>query len=154
MQTKGNHSPNLDPSCFNLGLFFVRTSKYIDTYCTCLRYNIPNNKCTSTVGHLMAMTMRRHNDKRITQLSTGLPWKSLDVTIGQVLALYCPGGCHSHQFWHKQSSCGIVKLLSEASVQKTQNRPSSQLIKATSCVERLNATIKTKELCILLAIKC
>ncbi len=29
-----------DPNCFNLGLFFVRTPKYVDTYCTCLRYYI------------------------------------------------------------------------------------------------------------------
>ena len=49
-------------------------------------------------------------------------------------------------FWQKKSSCGIVKSLSKASVQKAQNGPSTQLIKAMSCVERSNATIKAEEL--------
>ena len=49
-------------------------------------------------------------------------------------------------FWPKKSSCGVVKSLSEASVQKAPNRPSAQLIEETSCVERSNATIKTEEL--------
>ena len=49
-------------------------------------------------------------------------------------------------FWRKKSSCGVVKSLSKASVQKVQNGPSTQLIEATSCVERSNATIKAKEL--------
>jgi hypothetical protein len=40
----------------------------------------------------------------------------------------------------------LWKLLSEASVQKARNGPSIQLIEATSCVERSNATIKAKEL--------
>ena len=35
---------------------------------------------------------------------------------------------------------------SKASIQHAQNGPSTQLIKATSCVERLNATIKAEEL--------
>jgi hypothetical protein len=49
-------------------------------------------------------------------------------------------------FWPKKSICGIVESLSEASIQKAQNEPSIQLIKATSCVERWNTTIKAKEL--------
>ena len=49
-------------------------------------------------------------------------------------------------FWHKKLSCGVVKSLSEASVQKARNGPSTQLIEVTSCVERSNATIKAKEL--------
>ena len=53
---------------------------------------------------------------------------------------------HGHRFWRKKSSCGVVKLLFEDSIQKAQNRPSTQLIEATSCVERWNATIKAKEL--------
>jgi hypothetical protein len=69
-----------------------------------------------------------------------------DPAIGQAFAPYCPGGRHGHRFQSKKSSCGVVKLLSEASVQKARNGPSTQLIKATSCVERLNATIKAKEL--------
>jgi hypothetical protein len=39
-----------------------------------------------------------------------------------------------------------VKSLFEASAKKAQNRPSTQLIEATSFVERWNATIKAKEL--------
>jgi hypothetical protein len=42
-------------------------------------------------------------------------------------------------------SCGVVKSLFEDSVQKAQNEPSTQLIEATSCVERFNTTIKVKE---------
>ena len=49
-------------------------------------------------------------------------------------------------FWPKKLICGVVKSLSEASVQKAQNGPSTQLIEATSCVERSNATIKAEEL--------
>jgi hypothetical protein len=70
----------------------------------------------------------------------------LDATIGQVFVLYCPAGCHGHRFWRKKLSCGIVKSLFEASVQKAQNEPSSQLTEATSCVDRWNVTIKAKEL--------
>jgi hypothetical protein len=40
----------------------------------------------------------------------------------------------------------LWKLLFEASVQKAQNRPSTQLIKATSCVERLKTKMKAEEL--------
>ena len=49
-------------------------------------------------------------------------------------------------FWLKTSSCGVVKSLSEASVQKARNGPFTQLIEAKSCVERSDATIKAKEL--------
>jgi len=45
----------------------------------------------------------------------------------------------------KKSSCGVVKLLFEARVKKARNEPSTQLIEATSCVERSNATIKAEE---------
>jgi hypothetical protein len=54
-----------------------------------------------------------------------------------------PRGCHGHQFWRKKSSCGIVKSLYEACVQKAPNGPSSQLIEATSCVKRSNTTINS-----------
>jgi len=69
----------------------------------------------------------------------------LDATIRPVFAPYHPGGCHGHRFWRKESSCGIVKSLFEASIQKAHNGPSTQLIEATSCVERLNSTIKAEE---------
>jgi hypothetical protein len=69
----------------------------------------------------------------------------LDAAIGQVFAPYRPSGRHGHRFWSKKSSCGVVKSLFEASVQKARNGSSTQLIKATSCVEGWNATIKAKE---------
>jgi hypothetical protein len=69
----------------------------------------------------------------------------LDAAIRQVFALYCPGGRHGHQFWHKNRVVALWKSLSEASIQKARNRPSTQLIKATSCIERSNATLKAEE---------
>jgi hypothetical protein len=69
----------------------------------------------------------------------------LDVAIGPVFDPYRPGGRHGHPFRLKQSSCGVVKSLFEASVQKARNGPSIQLIEVTSCVERSNAMIKAEE---------
>jgi len=69
----------------------------------------------------------------------------LDAAIGRLFAPYRPSGCHGHRFRHKKMSCGIVKLLFKASVKKAQNKPSTQLIEATSCVERSNTTIKAEE---------
>jgi hypothetical protein len=43
-------------------------------------------------------------------------------------------------------SCGIVKFLSEASIQQAQNKPSTQLTKAKNCIERLDATIGAEDL--------
>jgi len=39
----------------------------------------------------------------------------------------------------------LWKSLPEASIKKAQNEPSTQLIEATSCVKRLNTTIKVEE---------
>jgi hypothetical protein len=69
----------------------------------------------------------------------------LNAAFGQVFVLYCPSGFLGHQFWRKKSSCGVVKSLFEASVQKARNGPSTQLIEATRCVEKSNATIKAEE---------
>jgi hypothetical protein len=66
--------------------------------------------------------------------------------LGKLFTPYRPGGRHGHQFWRKKMSCGVVKLLSKASVQKARNEPSTQLIKETSCIDRSNATMKTEEL--------
>jgi hypothetical protein len=68
----------------------------------------------------------------------------LDAAIGQLFAPYRPSGCHGHRFRCKKLICGVVKSLIEASVKKAQNRPSTQLIEATSCVEWWNTTIKAK----------
>jgi hypothetical protein len=41
----------------------------------------------------------------------------LGVAIGQVFALYCPGGCNDHQFWQKKlvvvSEVAVFKLVLE-----------------------------------------
>jgi hypothetical protein len=73
----------------------------------------------------------------------GLPYSMpLDTTIGRVFVPYHPGGHHGHQFLRIKLSSGVVKSLSEASVKKARNRgPSTQLIEATSWVERWNTTI-------------
>jgi hypothetical protein len=39
----------------------------------------------------------------------------------------------------------LVDIALEASIQKAQNGPSTQLIEATSCIERSNATMKAEE---------
>jgi hypothetical protein len=70
----------------------------------------------------------------------------LDAAIMRLFALFCHGGRHGHRFWREKSSCGVVKLLSKASIQKAQNRSSTQLIKATSCLDRSNTMVKAKEL--------
>jgi hypothetical protein len=63
----------------------------------------------------------------------------LNAAIGPVFAPY-------HRFWHKKRVVALWKSLSEASFQKAPNGPSTQLIEATSCVERLNAMMKAEEL--------
>jgi hypothetical protein len=45
----------------------------------------------------------------------------------------------------KNRVVALWKLLFEASIKKARNGPSTQLIEATSCVERSKATIKAKE---------
>jgi hypothetical protein len=45
-----------------------------------------------------------------------------------------------------QRVVALRKSLSKASVQKTRNGLSTQLMKTTSCVERLKATMKAEEL--------
>ena len=48
-------------------------------------------------------------------------------------------------FGVKNRVAALWKSLFEASIQKAQNEPSTQLIKATSAVEKSNAVIKAKE---------
>ena len=97
---------------------------------------------------LMTMRIRRYGAEHITHY--GRSRATLDATgrqdWGQLFAPYCPGGHHGHQIWCKKSSCGFLKLLSEASVQKARNEPSTQLTEATCCVDRLNARMKAEEL--------
>jgi hypothetical protein len=69
----------------------------------------------------------------------------LDAAIGQLFAPYCLGGRHGHQFLRKKLSCGVVEIAFGSLRSKARNGPSTQLIEATSCVERSNATIKAEE---------
>ena len=71
----------------------------------------------------------------------------LDAAIRRVFTPYRPIGRHGHRFWRKKLSCGAVKFLFEARVQKARNGPSTQLIEALSCGERSNTTIKAEEHC-------
>jgi hypothetical protein len=87
----------------------------------------------------MAMRIRGYGAERIAQY--GRSRATLDAT-GRP---YRPSGRHGHRFRRKKLSCGVVKSLFEASVQKARNEPSTHIIKATSCVERSNATIKAEE---------
>jgi hypothetical protein len=70
----------------------------------------------------------------------------LDAAIGPVFIPYRPGGRHGHRFRHKNLFLALWKSLFEASVKKAQNGPSTQLIEATSCVERSNTMMKAEEL--------
>jgi hypothetical protein len=73
--------------------------------------------------------------------------------LGKYLPHIAPADAMVIDFWPKKSSCDVAKSLSESSVQKAQNGPSTQLIEATSCVERSNATIKAESSSNFLAIK-
>ncbi len=93
--------------------------------------------CTSFVGHFWC-PWQSAGAMPIVSLDTagpGLPKMPLDVAIRQIVAPYCPGGCHGHQFCRKKSTCCVVQLLSKARVRKAQNGPSTRLIEATSCIE-------------------
>jgi hypothetical protein len=48
-------------------------------------------------------------------------------------------------FCVKNRVVALWKSLFKASIQKARNEPSTQLIEATSCVERSNALIKAEE---------
>jgi hypothetical protein len=65
---------------------------------------------------------------------------------GKYLPRIAPADAMAIDFGKNNRVVALWKSLSEASVKKAQNRPSTQLIEATSCVERLNATMKAEEL--------
>jgi hypothetical protein len=66
--------------------------------------------------------------------------------LGQYLPRIALADAMVINFGVKTRVVALWKSLFKASVQKAQNGPSTQLIEATSCVERSNATIKAKEL--------
>ena len=78
---------------------------------------------------------------------------SLEAAIGQLFASYRPSGRHGHRYRRKKLSCGVVKSLFEASIEKARNRPSTQIIEAMSCVEGGKPRLKPKSAPNFLAIK-
>jgi hypothetical protein len=54
--------------------------------------------------------------------------------------------CTWHPVWGCCDGLSSQKYRFEDSVQKAQNKPSTQLINSTSYVEKLNATIKVREI--------
>jgi len=66
---------------------------------------------------------------------------------GEYLSHIAPADAMVIDLGVKKRVVALWKLLFEASVKKAQNSHSTQLIEATSCVERSNATIKAKERC-------
>ena len=97
-------------------------------------------KYTSSAGHFDGTQYGR---SRATLDAIGCQHWAL----GKYSSRIIPADAMVIDFDIKKLSCCVVKLLSGASVQKAQNEPSTQLIEATSCVERTDATIKAKELC-------
>jgi len=76
----------------------------------------------------------------------GLPQMPLTAATGRVYAPYRPSGRHGViDFGVKNRVVASWKSLFDASVKKARNGPSTQLIEAASCLERLNAKIKAKE---------
>ena len=93
----------------------------------------------------------------------GLHSKPLDAAIGRVLASHRRSGRHGQRFWSKTQNTKknyfkLAKLrYSEAKTSEnfgTLNRPSTQLIDATSFVKMWNTTIGVKSSWTFLAIKC
>ena len=93
----------------------------------------------------MAMRIRWYGAERIAQYSRSRA--ALDATGRRHRAIIRPVS------WRKQSSCGVVKSLFAASVKKARNGPSTQLIKAKSCVVRSSARLKPKSSGNFLALK-
>ena len=88
----------------------------------------------------MAMRIRWYGAERIAQY--GRSRATLDATkppSGKYLSRIAPADTMVVDFGVKNRV--VVKSLFEASIQKARNGSSTQLIDATSCVERWNAMI-------------
>ncbi len=81
--------------------------------------------------------------------------KPLDAAIRRVPALYCPGSCHGQRFWMKHKNTNKTQFLPSFLMADdtkklnsfgTQNRPSTHVINATSCIEMWSTTIWAEEL--------
>jgi hypothetical protein len=65
-------------------------------------------------------------------------------TLGKYLPRIAPADVMVIDFGSKNQVVALCNRCFKASVQKSRNGPSTQLIEATSCVERSNATIQAK----------
>ena len=86
----------------------------------------------------MVMRISQYGAERITQYSRSRA--TLDAT-----GRHHPADAMVIDFGSKNRVGALWNRCFEASVQKARNGPSTHVIKATSCVERLNATIKAEE---------
>jgi len=110
--------------------------------------NQKQKKCTSFAGHFdgygdAPVRCQVHCPMQHVQGYLRSHWTP---PLGKYSPHIAPAVAMVINFGVKISGCVVVKSLSEASIQKAQNKPYTQLIEATSCVERSNATIKAKEL--------
>ena len=95
----------------------------------------------------VTMRIKRHDAERIAQYGRSrLPRCHWLPPSGNYSPRIAPVDSMVIDFGKKKSSCGVVKSLSEARVQKAQNRPSTQLIEGASCIDRPNAMMKAEEL--------
>ena len=69
----------------------------------------------------------------------GLPflWTLLDVAIRQVFTPYRPGRRHGHQCWRQNRVVALCNCIPKLALKKAQNRLSTQLIKVTSLVKKV-----------------
>ena len=106
------------------------------------------NKCTSFASHFDI-----HADQAL-QRRVHPPWLQIKgyprchqtPPLGKYLPRIAPADVMVIDFGSKKWVVALWNHCFEASIQKAWNRPSTQLIKATSCIERLNATIQAEEL--------
>ncbi len=95
----------------------------------------------------MAMTVHRCNSVHIAQCS--MSRATLEATGSHHWASILPvlpRRTPWYDFGVKNQVVALWNRYSKASIQKAQNGPCTQLIEATSCIERSNAMIKVEEL--------
>ncbi len=109
---------------------------------------VTKNKCTYFDGHFddhanQAVQQRAHRPRLQVQ---GYPRCYQMPTLGKYLPRIAPADVMVIDFGSKNQVVALCNRCFKASVQKSRNGPSTQLIEATSCVERSNATIQAKQL--------
>ncbi len=127
------------------------------------------NKCASVVGHFVdhadqTVWCRAHRPTKNVQVYPRWHWtyprwhwtyprRHWTPPSGEYSPCIAPVDTMVIDFGVKNRVVSLWKSLFEASIQMARNRPSTQLVKATSCVERSNATMRVEELKKILAIK-